>query len=55
MLLMDPGNKDKHNFTNLLWIQCMEFKKLLLCLLACNTRDTAGLATISFSFRNYCS
>ena len=56
MLLIDPGNTDKHKFTYVLWIKCLKLKKkALLSFLACNTRDMAGLPTISFTFRNYCS
>ena len=56
MLLSDPVSIDTHNYTNDLWLKYLnEIKIAALSLLACNTRNKAGLSVISFTFRNYYS
>ena len=54
VLLIDPGNTDKHIYTNVLWLKWLiQLNIAPLPLLACNTRNKAGLPTISFTFRSY--
>ena len=50
--VVDPDKTDAHIFIYVLMETRLEFKELFIfSVFTCNIRDTAGLPTISFTFR----